>query len=693
MWRADNSRGKLRQVEPCFLRLTRHDRSNPSGKNFRMRLKLLTAALLAGAASGGSAEVMPLDQAAKRFGVRESAWQADLSPSGRKVVYLTAGAGAQTIAKVYDLDTKKTVSLIASSGDPETLRWCEFATETQLICRYTGNGEVEGVLLGFSRLATLSLVGTNVGSLGTKRAGYDMYIRQNDGAVLDWLPDADGSVLMSRTYVPKVEERATNIKDNRLGLGVDRVELTTLRSKPIEEPRQHASHYMTDGRGNVRIMGEAESDNVGQLKGITTFRYRKAGQREWERLGAYNSQEDTGMWPVAIEQSTDSVYILEDVNGRDALFRMALDGSGTKTLIAKNDRVDIDNVVRIDRGLPVIGYTYTEDRGRTVYFDQEFKKLGSALSRALPQTPLIEFAAASRDAKTLLIHASSDTDPGAYYVLNRTTKQMEQVLFSRQLVQPEQLAPVQAINYPAADGTMIPAYLTMSKDGPAKGRPAVVLPHGGPSSRDSWGFDWLAQFLAARGYAVIQPNYRGSAGYGDEFLGENAFRDWKTAMSDISDASKYLVAQSIADPNKLAILGWSYGGYAALQSANLEPDRYKAVIAIAPVTDLAMLKRDYYEFTSRKIAREEIGSGEHLKPGSPLQNAARIKAPVLLVHGDMDINVRSRHSVEMAQALQKSGTQVEFIRHKALDHYLDDSNARTEMLTRIGQLLERTIGQ
>ncbi|MDP9424151.1 MAG: alpha/beta fold hydrolase [Pseudomonadota bacterium] len=659
-----------------------------------MGLKLFAAAgLLAGAACTASAAVVPLDQAAKMFGVRETAWAADLSPSGRKIVYLTAGQGAQTIAKVFDLDTKKTVGLIASSGDPESLRWCEFATETQLICRYTGNAEVEGVLAGFSRLATLSLVGKDVRSLGTKRAGYDMYIRQNDGSVLDWLPDEEGSVLMARTYVPKVEERATNIKDDRLGLGVDRVELATTRSKPVEDPRPQVSHYLTDGRGNVRIMAFSESDNVGQLKGITTFRFRKAGSREWERLGAFNSLDDVGMWPVAIEHSTNSAYVLEDVNGRDALFRMPLDGSGTKMLIAKNDKVDIDNVVRIDRGLPVIGYSYTDDRNRTVYFDPEFKKLASALGRALPKTSLVEFAAASRDAKTLLIHASADTDPGAYYVLNRTTKQMEPVLLSRKEVLPEQLAPVQSISYPAADGTMIPAYLTMSKDGPAKGRPAVVLPHGGPSARDSWGFDWLAQFLAARGYAVIQPNYRGSAGYGDEFLGENAFRDWKTAMADISDSAKYLVAQGIADPNKLAILGWSYGGYAALQSASLEPDRYKAVVAIAPVTDLAMLKRDYYEFTSSRLAKETIGSGEHLRPGSPLQNASRIKAPVLLVHGDMDINVRSRHSVEMTQALQKGGTPVELVRHKKLDHYLDDSSARIDMLTRIGQLLDRTIGK
>jgi acetyl esterase/lipase len=520
-----------------------------------------------------------------------------------------------------------------------------------------------------------------------------MYVRQDDGSVLDWLPDQEGSVLMARTYVPKVEEYATNIKDEREGLGVDQVDLATLRSKTVETPRREVSRYMTDGRGNVRIMAMAEMDNVGQLKGITTFRYRKVGSRDWDDLGEHRYKGDIGIWPVAIEHSTNSVYVLEDLGGRDALYRMALDGSGTKTLVAKNDKVDIDGVVRIDRGLPVIGYRYTDDRNRTVYFDPEFKKLASALGRALPDTPLVYFTSASRDAKTLLVHASSDMDPGAYYLLDRTSKKMEAVLLSREFVDPAKLAPVQSISYPAADGTMIPAYLTMSKDGPAKGRPTVVLPHGGPSARDSWSFDWLAQFLAARGYAVIQPNYRGSSGYGEDFLGENAFRDWKTAMSDISASGKYLVAQGIADPNKLAILGWSYGGYAALQSASMEPDRYKAVVAIAPVTDLAMLRRESEGFTNARLARQEIGSGEHLKPGSPLQNAGQIKAPVLLVHGDMDINVSSKHSVKMAEALQKAGTPVEFVRHKELDHYLDDSSVRVEMLTKIGQLLDRTIGK
>jgi dipeptidyl aminopeptidase/acylaminoacyl peptidase len=649
--------------------------------------------MLAGVSSAVSAQVMSLDQAARRFGVRESAWAADLSPSGRKVVFLSAGPGSSTIAKILDLDTKKLTPIFGSSGKPESLEWCEFATENQLICMYTAIDDIGGIPAGFSKLVTLRADGTNQRSLGSKRAGYDMYTRQSDGSILDWMPDNEGSVLMARTYVPKVEERATNIKDERLGLGVDRVELATLRSKVVEEPRRTASRYMSDGRGNVRIMAFSEFDGTDNLTGIIKYRYRTAGDQAWKPLGNYNFTTETGMWPVAIEHSTNSVYVLEDLNGRDALYRVSLDGSETKTLVASNDKVDIDGVVRIDRGLPVVGYMYTDDRARTVYFDPEFKKLGASLSRALPATPLIDFVAASRDAKTLLVHASADTHPGTFYVLDRATKKMEPLLLSREQLDGQQLAPVRAISYPAADGKMIPAYLTMAKEGPAKGRPAVVLPHGGPSARDSFGFDWLAQFLASQGYAVIQPNYRGSAGYGDDFQGENAFRDWKTAMSDISASAQYLVNEGIADANKLAIVGWSYGGYAALQSATLEPNRYKAVVAIAPVTDLSMLRRDSDDYISGKVDRDYIGSdGQNLRLGSPLQSASRIKAPVLLVHGDLDLNVRNSHSAKMADALREARTPVELLRYPELEHQLDDSIARAEMLTKIGQLLHRTIG-
>ena len=656
----------------------------------RLKIGVAVAALLMG--QGAFAAPAPLADDAKAFGARSSAWHADLSPSGRTLVFLSAGPGGATYAKVLDVGSKKISAVIGSDGKPESLDWCNFASETQLVCRYGGNAPYDQLILGFSRLVSVTIDGKGVRPLGAKSTAYDAYIRQNDGAILDWLPGDDGAVLMARTYVPQVDLLQTRLGDEQEGLGVVRIDLATGRAKSIEPPKKLVSHYLTDGRGAVRIMAIDEETGTGQLTGVTRFRYRAAGSRDWADLGRYDQRDGSGMWPVAVDGAANSVYFSEKTNGRDAVYRMPLDGSGSRTMIASHDKVDIDGVVRIAPGQPVVGYSFTDDRSRTVYFDPVYQKLAASLGRALPATPLINFASASRDGKTMLVHASSDQDPGAYYLLDRATKKMEPVLLSRDQLEGKPLAPVISIIFKAADGTAIPAYLTMSKDGPAKGRATIVLPHGGPSSRDEWGFDWLAQFLAARGYAVIQPNYRGSSGYGDDFLGENAFRDWRTAMGDIAAAGQHLVAQGIADPQRLAIVGWSYGGYAALQSASLDPARYKAVVAIAPVTDLAALKREAEGFTNARLTRQFIGSGDHLRPGSPLLNAGRIKAPVLLVHGDLDANVRVAHSIKMAAALQKGGTPVELLRFKELEHQLDDSNARTEMLRKIGELLERTIG-
>ncbi|MFL6760327.1 alpha/beta hydrolase family protein [Sphingomonas sp.] len=206
------------------------------------------------------------------------------------------------------------------------------------------------------------------------------------------------------------------------------------------------------------------------------------------------------------------------------------------------------------------------------------------------------------------------------------------------------------------------------------------------------GFDWLAQFLAARGYAVIQPNYRGSAGYGDEWKGENAFKEWRKAIGDVSASARYLVSQGIADPARLAIVGWSYGGYAALQSAAVDPGLYKAAVAIAPVTDLSLLKSEALNLSSYSLVNQFVGSGPHVVEGSPLRRATEIKVPVLLFHGDMDRNVAIEQSEKMAAALRGAGDKVELVRFKGLDHQLDDSDARVSMLTKMGEFLDSAIG-
>jgi dipeptidyl aminopeptidase/acylaminoacyl peptidase len=267
-------------------------------------------------------------------------------------------------------------------------------------------------------------------------------------------------------------------------------------------------------------------------------------------------------------------------------------------------------------------------------------------------------------------------------VFQKATKRLTEIAPARPELATMKLAPMKPVSFPAADGTMIPGYLTLPVGHSGKNLPAIVMPHGGPSARDDWGFDWLVQFFAARGYAVLQPNFRGSAGYGSEWFRNNGFQSWRTAVGDVNDAGRWLVKQGIADASRLGIDGWSYGGYAALQSQVLDPDLYRAVVAIAPVTDLVSLKDQYLDNRYYPQVAAMIGSGPHLREGSPAQNAAAIKSPVLLFHGDLDLNVGIEASRLMQARLRGAGKQVQLVEYDGAPHglFATESERLTEDL-------------
>ena len=655
-----------------------------------LRILLVGASALAFSMAASAA---PLAEDAKAFGTRESVEGMSISPSGDKVAILVSGPGSTTVLRVADLSTGTISDLTSSDGRPNGLDWCKFASETKLVCTVGGIAPFNGFLVGHSRLMAIGTDGSAMKPLGQKASDLDGRLRQYDGTVIDWLPGQDGSVLIARDYIAEVNTTGSHLGRKKDGYAVDRIDLTSLKSTAVEGARPNVNSYMTDGRGQVRIYTYSLSaGDAGQLTGITRTRYRTQGSRDWRDLGDYDSRTGEGWWPLAIEADSNSLFALKKTGGRDALYQVALDGSGRSTLVAANADVDIDGIVRLGPGQKIVGYTYAADKRQTVYFDKDIARLQSALGRAIPKLPLVDFIGASADGQKLLLFASADTNPGLFYRFDRKTKQLAEITPVRAQLANHVLAPVQSIRVPAGDGSQIPAYLTIPAGTTGKNLPAVVLPHGGPSARDEWGFDWLAQFLAARGYAVIQPNYRGSAGFGDEWLNSNGFKNWKASIGDVTASAKYLVARGIADPNRMAILGWSYGGYAALQSAVIEPKLYKAAVAIAPVTDLEMVRNESKGFTNSRLVRDFVGSGEHLIEGSPLRNVASIQVPILLAHGDRDASVGIAQSEKMDAALRSAGKSSELIRFKDLDHQLNDSDARIMLLTRIGEFLDKAIG-
>jgi dipeptidyl aminopeptidase/acylaminoacyl peptidase len=652
---------------------------------------LLLAAAMAAAWGGcADAQTVAVDPDAAVFGVRESAIGLNLSPSGKFVAYVAPSPGGGAIAFIADVQSGDSKPFLNSGKGGDHLRWCRFVTDQRLICRYTAIMNDAGTLIGFSRLVAINSDGSGIKQLGQESSFYDAGYRQTDGDVLDWLPGGGGSVLMARDYVPESGKTGTRLIRSKNGYGVDRVDTATLKATPVEAPHPGIDSYWSDGQGNVRLMSEAGIAN-NLLTGKTKYYYRAAATREWKTLIDFDDDDD--FVPLAVDATSDSLYVLKPLNGRKALYRIKLDGSLSSALIASHPKVDIDNVIRSANGQRVIGYTYATDKRTGEYFDPEYKALVSSLGHAVPNLPIIDIENASTDGGKVLIFAGADNDPGRYFVFDKKTKNLAEILLVRPELENKKLASVKPVSATAADGISVPAYLTLPPGKEARNLPAVVLPHGGPSARDEWGFDWLAQYLAARGYAVLQPNYRGSAGYGDAWLMQNGFKSWRTSIGDITASARWLVSQGIADPKRLAIVGWSYGGYAALQSAITEPNLFKAVVAIAPVTDLTMLKKESEEFTNREVMARFIGAGPHVIEGSPLRHAAAIRVPVLLIHGDLDQNVGVLESERMDEALRAAGTQVEFLRFKSLDHQLEDSAARKEMLTKVGQLLEKTIGR
>lgn len=648
------------------------------------------AALIAMPAYGQQARSLADDSAA--FGARESVSAARLSPDGSKVLYMTPGPGLKSFAVISDLQTGKTSIVTSADGEPETLDWCNYSSPARLVCRVSGQVLQSGRIIGFQRLLSLNLDGSDAKLLGQPGSFYDSALRQFDGSILDWNGAVDGTVLMQREYVPEAGRVQTRISRTRSGLGVDRVDTATLKATQVEPPRDAASGYMTDGRGNVRIMTNVESKSGGGLTGRVKYFYRTNDSREWKTLVEFADREDQ-IRPLAVDAEINSIYVLKKKDGRRALYTIKLDGSLAERLVAEHPRVDISGVMRSGDGQRVIGYRFSDEQSKRVYFDPEFKALSESLSKALPNLPIVSFFDSTMDGSKLLVFAGSDNDPGRYYLFDRDRQALNETMLDRPQLEGRTLAQVKSVTIPAPDGAQIPAYLTLPPGRDARNLPAIVLPHGGPSSRDYWGFDWLSQFFAARGYAVLQPQFRGSAGFGDAWLNENGFRNWRTSIGDIAASARWLSAQGIANPDRLAIIGWSYGGYAALQSAVTDPSLYKAVAAIAPVTDLQLLKQDAQGYTNSQLVERFIGSGPHVTEGSPLKRTAEIQVPVLLIHGDMDSNVRYWHSEKMRDALRSAGKQVEFVGYKGYDHYLEDSKVRAELLTKVAQLLERTIGE
>ncbi|HWZ61422.1 MAG TPA: S9 family peptidase [Steroidobacteraceae bacterium] len=654
-----------------------------------MRRVMLAGAVLCLHAVCGAAEPASFDAAAA-FGARPSVSALTLSPDGQSLAWIAPSQGQGSIAYTLSLgkDAKPKPAL-AATGSPERLESCDWVSSDRLVCDvYLLATDATLGVLPFSRVVAVNADGSNPKQLSNEQTSRTHGLIQRGGEVIDWLPETDASVLMTRVY-GATDKIGTHFGSTEVGLGVDEVNTRTRDSHRVEPPHRDTIDYISDGHGHVRIVANNELTGRG-ITGVIQYSFYPPGSRDLQPLSTYQSKDDSGFEPSAVDAEHNLVYGFKKLDGRMALYSVTLDPSRIEQLVYANPQVDVAGLLTLGRQHRVVGVSYYTESRHAEYFAPEVKSLVESLGRAL-HAPL-QVVDASADESRLLVHTSTDTDPGVYYLFDKKSHQLQTLFVVRNQLEGVKLATVKPVTYAAADGNQIPAYLTLPPGAQSvKGLPAIVMPHGGPDSRDVWGFDWLAQFFANRGFAVLQPNFRGSWGYGEGWFAHNGFRSWKVAIGDVLDGGRWLVKEG-ADPGKLGIVGWSYGGYAALQSAVEDPALFKAVIAIAPVTDLSLLKEEHRRWNDFEYISEFVGEGPHVREGSPAQHGDRFRAPVLLFHGTMDRNVLIEQSQHMESALKSAGAKVTLVTFDGLDHQLEDSAVRTQMLSRSDRFLREAFG-
>jgi dipeptidyl aminopeptidase/acylaminoacyl peptidase len=618
-----------------------------------------------------NASATDVAELARLFGKRETITGVRISPQGDYLLYRTPAGPRETRVVTLEIASGKSTSLLSSLGTDLSINDCLWVKVDRIGCAISGEQADGKLRLGFSRTIFFGR-NESESKKDTKSRARMLDRAALAGSIINTLPDSSESVLVD---LPDFE-----------GLTVQEFNIYTGRRRETERSHFTAIYHMSDSKGRVRLRATNDEDSNGRLKNTRRYFVRMKDSNDWQPLAIKNLQEFDSFRPAGFDETDVWLYALKPYNERQAMFRIALDGTLREELVFAHPAVDVDGLVTFGRYAKPVGVSYSTDYNHIEYFDPAIKSLTASLGKALSGKE-VTLLGDSWDGSRVLLVASSDDDPGTYYLFDRTTKKLQAISPVRPDLADKSMALTNPVSFTAADGAAVPAYLTLPPGGNGKGLPLVVMPHGGPEARDYWGFDWLVQFLAANGYAVLQPNFRGSAGYGKAWLNENAIKNWRRAIDDVNDSARWAIAQGIADPRRIAILGWSYGGYAALQSNVVAPDLYKAAVAIAPVSDWQQMKADAQRYTNVKIVKDYIGSGPHVREGSPAQNAAAIRAPVMLFHGTMDLNVNVRQSLAMKSALERASKSVTYTEYEGLNHGLADSDARTDMLTKIGNFL------
>lgn len=607
---------------------------------------------------------------AEAFGKLPLVEDAELSPDGRAIAAKLVLNGVQRLA-ILPLDDPKAAPKVASIGESDLL-WFRWVTDTHLIASLRAFTPIEGQRFSITRLISWSRAG-----------GPGIRLNWREGAQL-----GDNVVWVSPTGDPNILMTAnTTIYSNLDGYWpwVDRVDVVTGKVSRAMPERTGIFDWYADAAGNVRLGYGYDTE-----RDISKYVFRRDGTgffKTIDRAKRRNLEELLDV--VAFLPDPEKLVVRSEHEGVAALYEYDIPTSETGARLFGDAKHDAGSVVLSADRTRIDGVRVTSDRTRTEWLDPDLKQLQADLDKSVPGK-FVHIANFNRSRTRALVEISSPTSPPAWWVMDRDSGRMIRIANSSEALKGAVLAPMKAVSYRARDGLEIPAFLTLPVGRAPKNLPLIVMPHGGPWVRDELQYDYWVQFLANRGYAVLQPNYRGSTGYGAAFR-DKGDGEWGKAMQDdVTDGVRWLIADGVADAKRICIVGGSYGGYAALQGTVRDPDLYRCAVSFAGVSDLAQQVKFNRRYlggqTSRAVYRQ---AAPDFAAVAPVNFAATIKTPILLVHGKRDTVVPYDQSLRMDAALRKAGKAVETVIQPEGDHGLSREADRVGFLRALEAFLAK----
>ncbi len=641
---------------------------------------------------------------------------ASLSTDGRYVA-LTRPFKGKPAAFIYDIDNPGTPKVIGNPDDNidmDSYRWLGPKHLVFTLSRSVKppSGQKSQERYEIRRLASYN---TDTGKFATLMSKGAREVEAHNPSitwVVNTLPAEPNFILMA-AYVHDARSsglaKAQSMGNRKRGGGFRiktfKVNLTTGRAKSGELATQKTVDILVDIKGKLVVRYDFDEDRK-------QYSVHSRTSGKWKEIYEEKGTERAFNLQGLAQAPNTAIISRYGANGFRELVEMSLETGAVGKQIYSSKTNDFNAVLRDNKTYNIVGVRYQDDHHNRAYFDKDLRQWQAELKASFPGQHVMLFAWNTQRSR-FLVYVEGGGSAGEYHLFDTADMSLSKLGSRYPKITNTHIASVSAFDITASDGLKIPGYLTLP---PGKTKAhiqtmgpfaLVVMPHGGPEARDDASFDYWAQFLAARGYAVYQPNFRGSSGYGVEFRNAGYGEFGGKMVGDVIDGAKALVAQGVANPDKMCIMGASYGGYSALASSVKAPDLFKCVISINGVSNVA----EQYSWSVEKYGKDSetvnywrryIGRDNlQARPGpnkpttlwSPARQAHKIKSPVLVMHGNEDTTVPYEQFMSITRALKSAGKDFEGVTMKGNDHYLKTTEARKDMLGRSIAFLDKHIGR